>query len=680
VSLPRAGDLMNIKLAWKLLAIFAIAGGLAAAVHGKSLRDREAAMETYRVAGSLNASSESRLISKVFDDIYTNIRTISFLPGVRMIDRHGANLDADGLATIQQNYNNLAASVAVSEVYIVPVDFDHTKIDPVTGKGEEPILMFDELIVGAGKRQETETAVSTADLPEEVETEEYKLLAEQLAFLRKAYPNQAAIKDLAVPMVSGREVITCDNTEFVSSRNDADRKGLIFSVPFYGLDGALKGSISVIIRTNVLRALLPVSDAAIVNMQHGYFVAPAKAGVESAAGDHARRGQPDPDLLFSSVIPIASADRSSEWVYWRGQSNEVFEEGAEMASILQFRNMSWLILFISAAALAALIWHGERGVRRLSNERRRLAKELEARSKEIAEMTERRSQADNADWRQREMGRLADQFEVKVQSGLAALGQTAEMLGATAAEAAEIASGTAAQTEMIRSTSRDATQAAIAVATAAGQVSEAIEEISRSTNLSRDTIASAHGRAEIANGSVLDVDVRCREISGSVALINRIASQINLLSLNATIEAARAGEAGRGFSVVATEVKQLSNQVSAVASEITARIEQIAGAAGKSIGHVDETLVSLGQIQETAMAVAASVEEQRAGTQQIASGIEEAAGGVQRISTQIAVLADGSRLASAGAECVRKAADELRQLAAMIKAEASEFVQAVRAA
>ena len=71
-----------------------------------------------------------------FLSIYENIRTLTLLPSVRSIDRHGTNLGVEGRIAIQQVYNNLAVSVAVSEVYILPANFDPDRIDPATGETE----------------------------------------------------------------------------------------------------------------------------------------------------------------------------------------------------------------------------------------------------------------------------------------------------------------------------------------------------------------------------------------------------------------------------------------------------------------------------------------------------------------------------------------------------------------
>jgi methyl-accepting chemotaxis protein len=665
--------------------VLASAAVLALLVLWRTSHDRTGAIEAYRMASQLTATNQAKTLAEAFDKIYTNIRTISHLPGVQNIDRHGQNLGADGHATIQQIYNNLASSVEVSEVYIVPADLDYKAIDAVTGKPQAPILMYDELIVGAGTAKQADSATMSPvaadpNLPEEVETAEYDLLHEQIGFLRDKYGDRSTIKGLDVPMVSGREVITCDNTEFVKTRLDADRIGQVFSVPFYGPDGKLKGTVSAIIRSNAWRRLLPPSNAALVSPIHNVFISSTDPGSIRTSEEDARQGQTDRSLLFSAAIPIQSADKSADWIMWTGLPDSAFEGSAEMLSISQFRWLALAVILAAAVAAIAMMAYGERSAQRLTAEKARLATELDQRTEDIRSTTTEESEKANKSWRKTQLQQISSRFELTVQHGVAALSSTSDRLSAIASNSAEFASATSEESEVIRKTSDAAKLAAVEIASAANQVSEAIEEISRQTGLSNLSISSAIDQATVATDSVLAVDARCQDISGAVAQINRIASSINLLALNATIEAARAGEAGRGFSVVATEVKQLSSQVARVSEDITERVSEITLAAQKSIGHVDETLGSLRSIQQTSVAVSGSLEEQRAAADQIANGIEQTAKSVQQIALQMSALARGSQAASQSAESVLKSAQDLKELSVMIGTGTAEFVTAIKAA
>ena len=143
-----ARQAVNQKIKWLLAYLLILATGVIFAflVYQKASNDYDIALEHYRHVSHNDAKEVAENIANVSNQIYQNIRTISFLPSVRKIDRRASNLDEDAHKTIQEIYNNLASSVSVSEVYIVPVDLNPDKIDLATGKPEEPILMFDQLI------------------------------------------------------------------------------------------------------------------------------------------------------------------------------------------------------------------------------------------------------------------------------------------------------------------------------------------------------------------------------------------------------------------------------------------------------------------------------------------------------------------------------------------------------
>ena len=300
------------------------------------------ALRTYRELSLKEAGSAGRTVEAAFHQIYHNLRTISLLPTVREIDRHGNNLSPDARASINQIYNNLASDITVSEVYIVPGDFEPDRIDPVTGKTEAPILEFDELVTAYPHSGGKAVGARGRDgVDEEIEIYEYRQLSETVRTLKNRFPTIAKDREMAAPLLSGGEIITCDNTEFKKTKLDADRKGIIFSIPFYSLNGSFKGTVSAIIRTNALRALLPERDFALINLDTGFVVIPSGDGQHAKSLAWVHSVKPDPGLIFSSVLPIDVHRSFNDWKMWAGHADNAFLTRPEVKTIAAFRYVGY---------------------------------------------------------------------------------------------------------------------------------------------------------------------------------------------------------------------------------------------------------------------------------------------------------------------------------------------------
>jgi methyl-accepting chemotaxis protein len=140
------------------------------------------------------------------------------------------------------------------------------------------------------------------------------------------------------------------------------------------------------------------------------------------------------------------------------------------------------------------------------------------------------------------------------------------------------------------------------------------EHATRGAHIAREAVHDA----ERTNKSVAYLSETVETIGSVVGLISDIAAQTNLLALNATIEAARAGEAGRGFSVVASEVKSLANQTSKATEEIAARINTIREETRRSVADILGIVKTITSVASLAETVAHAIEEQRTATSSIA--------------------------------------------------------------
>lgn len=151
-----------------------------------------------------------------------------------------------------------------------------------------------------------------------------------------------------------------------------------------------------------------------------------------------------------------------------------------------------------------------------------------------------------------------------------------------------------------RAITKQTTQVASSVAAATQEMRTSIQDIARNVATTRDNVQAVSDQTQHATQFIQQMVDASKSMSEVVNLINAISSQINLLSLNAAIEAARAGDAGRGFSVVADEVKKLANQTSQSTHKIGTEIEGMQKISD-SVSHTLMTIKELvGGVMESA--------------------------------------------------------------------------------
>lgn len=170
-----------------------------------------------------------------------------------------------------------------------------------------------------------------------------------------------------------------------------------------------------------------------------------------------------------------------------------------------------------------------------------------------------------------------------------------------------------------------ASENASALAAATHQVSQAAEQVDGAMVDVRDKLDAAVSRAGEAAVMLDGLAAATREIRGIVDSIAEIARQTNLLALNAAIEAARAGEAGRGFGVVAHEVKSLSVEVSEAVGHIRERVDRLTRAAQGSTGIVNDTLQIVRDVNPIMATIGRASQEQASSTAELSRNAREAA-------------------------------------------------------
>jgi methyl-accepting chemotaxis protein len=198
------------------------------------------------------------------------------------------------------------------------------------------------------------------------------------------------------------------------------------------------------------------------------------------------------------------------------------------------------------------------------------------------------------------------------------------------------------------------------------QVSENVADANKNASFASDTAKSSGVVAADAAEAMQRISEASKEIAKVVTVINDIAFQINLLALNAGVEAARAGDAGRGFSVVASEVRQLAQRASDAAKEIGDVIARSDYAVNEGVSKVTNAQESLEKISQSVVGVSRRIDE-------IANAISEQVNGVGEINTAVSQIDRNTQKQAASFEEVTAASSLLSNEAAGLKNSAARF-------
>jgi methyl-accepting chemotaxis protein len=282
--------------------------------------------------------------------------------------------------------------------------------------------------------------------------------------------------------------------------------------------------------------------------------------------------------------------------------------------------------------------------------------------------------------RRDELIRFADDFEAAVGAIVANVSASAVQLEAAAGTLTRTAETTQTLSSQAAGASEEASSNMQSVATATEELSASVDEIGRQVEESNRIAEAAVVQAEQTDGRIGKLSRAAQQIGDVVKLITAIAEQTNLLALNATIEAARAGEAGRGFAVVASEVKSLASQTAKATDEISSHIAGMQGATQESVAAIKEIGGTIAQISTIASTIASAVQEQGSATQEIARSVQTVAQGTHEAAANIMEVNRGAAETGAASGNVLDSARTLSTESTRLREELDRFMANIRAA
>lgn len=295
-----------------------------------------------------------------------------------------------------------------------------------------------------------------------------------------------------------------------------------------------------------------------------------------------------------------------------------------------------------------------------------------------AERTAVETDGDQA--RRKNVMALAAEFETAVGSVIASVEKASERLVDSSEALMSNAVGTTEKSIAAASAAEETYANVQSVASASEELSASFREIGMQIGHAAKLISTTAEKVDSSDNDVQELSQSAQRVNAIVGIIRDIAEQTNLLALNATIEAARAGEAGRGFAVVASEVKALANQTAKATQDIEVHIGSIQQATTRTVSSIQEIGAQVRELNEVATVIAGATEEQGTVSQEIARNVAEAATGTGEVSKNVLGVKEASDITDDAAGEVLKLSQELAAQSSELRGQVDRLLTTMRAA
>ncbi len=291
---------------------------------------------------------------------------------------------------------------------------------------------------------------------------------------------------------------------------------------------------------------------------------------------------------------------------------------------------------------------------------------------------ERRKEQDEGVKRQQMQAEMANSFEEEVSSVIQSLSGAVAELQMAAETMTDAIEQTGLEVKSAASATDATGQDMVSVAEATDGLMGAISEIRSQVEQANSITTNAMDVAKDAEDRVSSLSSASDRIAEVVHLINDIAEQTNLLALNATIEAARAGEAGKGFAVVASEVKSLANQTAKATQEIEGQVNAMQSATSETVDAVKKIHKTINQVSEISGMIAAAVVEQEASTGEISRSVQNASQSTANLGQNVGRVQEMAHRSEGAAKTVTESSGGLAEQAGVLEQSVNRFLQRMR--
>ena len=299
---------------------------------------------------------------------------------------------------------------------------------------------------------------------------------------------------------------------------------------------------------------------------------------------------------------------------------------------------------------------------------------------EIERQAREKAEREKAEQRKADLTRFAREFENSIANVIYSVASTAQMLERTTKELELVAHETGDRASEVATSAQRANTMAHTVARGVAELSSSITNIAANASQQKELTTLANERSAFGGKAVGALSGQSETIHEATRSIVRIAERTNLLSLNAAIEAATAGPAGRGFTVVAQEVKQLAMQAGEAAIEIEQFLSGVQSGTIEAERSFSEIETAMDDLDKSAKAIRSDVEDQRKSADTITDYARNAAGEVEGMAERSRSLAESAETTKRLSSELDNAADALLENVRNLQGTTERFISNLDAA